>query len=104
VDHGISVEIIDPRTLVPLDKETILASLRKTGRLAIVDEAYATCGVAAEVAAIAVSEAFDELDAPVLRICTLPAPHTFSPTVGAHLVPSTDRIIQEIAQMIGKTL
>lgn len=99
---GISVEVIDPRTLVPLDKKTILASLAKTGRLAIVDEAYASCGMAAEIAAIAAAEALDELDAPVRRICALPAPHTFSPTVDAFLVPSVDRITEEIATLMGK--
>lgn len=99
---GISVEVIDPRTIAPLDKATILDSLAKTGRLAIVDEAYAACGMAAEIAAIAVSEGFDDLDAPVLRICTLPAPHTFSPTVDAYLVPSAQRIASEVASMLGK--
>ncbi len=99
---GISVEVIDPRTLVPLDKPAILSSLAKTGRLAIVDEAYATCGMAAEVAAIAATEALDELDAPVLRICTLPAPHTFSPSVDAYLVPSVNRIVDEVAGMMGR--
>jgi pyruvate/2-oxoglutarate/acetoin dehydrogenase E1 component len=88
--------------LVPLDKKTILGSLAKTGRLAIVDEAYASCGMAAEIAAIAAAEALDELDAPVLRICALPAPHTFSPSVDAFLVPSVDRITEEIATLMGK--
>ncbi len=100
--RGISVEVIDPRTLVPLDKETILQSVARTGRLAIADEAYASCGMAAEIAAIAAAEALDDLDAPVLRICTLPAPHTFSPTVDAWLVPSADRIAAEIAAMFAK--
>jgi pyruvate/2-oxoglutarate/acetoin dehydrogenase E1 component len=98
----ISVEVVDPRTLVPLDKTTILTSLAKTGRLAIADEAYATCGMAAEIAAIAVTEGFDDLDAPVLRVCTLPAPHTFSPTVDAFLVPSADKIAGEILREFGK--
>jgi pyruvate/2-oxoglutarate/acetoin dehydrogenase E1 component len=103
-EQGISAEVIDPRTLVPLDKGTILNSLAKTGRLAIVDEAYATCGMAAEIAAIAACEALDELDAPIRRICALPAPHTFSPSVDAYLVPSVERIVQEIESMMGKTL
>ena len=101
-EQGISVEVIDPRTLVPLDKSAILQSVSKTGRLAIVDEAYAVCGMAAEIAAIAATEAFDDLDSPVLRICTLPAPHTFSPTVDAYLVPSAERIAAEIAGMLGE--
>lgn len=103
-EQGISLEVIDPRTLVPLDKATILSSLAKTGRLAIVDEAYASCGMAAEIAAIAACEALDELDAPILRICALPAPHTFSPTVDSYLVPSVDRIVLEIENMMSKAL
>jgi pyruvate/2-oxoglutarate/acetoin dehydrogenase E1 component len=103
-EHGISAEVVDPRTLVPLDKTTILNSLARTGRLAIIDEAYATCGMAAEIAAVAACEALDELDAPILRICALPAPHTFSPSVDAYLVPSVERIVQEIETMMGITL
>lgn len=103
-NRGISAEVIDPRTLVPFDKETILGSLAKTGRLAIVDEAYATCGMAAEVAALAATKALDRLHAPVRRICALPAPHTFSPTVDSHLVPSVDRIAREIGQMVERNL
>jgi pyruvate/2-oxoglutarate/acetoin dehydrogenase E1 component len=99
--QGISLEVIDPRTISPFDKESILASLAKTGRLAIVDEAYANCGMAAEISAIAACEGLDELDAPVLRICTRPAPHTFSPSIDPYLVPSVDRIVKEIARMMG---
>jgi pyruvate/2-oxoglutarate/acetoin dehydrogenase E1 component len=102
--QGISAEVIDPRTLVPLDKSTILESLAKTGRLAIVDEAYATCGVAAEIAAIAASEALYDLDAPVLRICALPTPHTFSPSADAYLVPSVDRIVREVSDLLRKSM
>jgi 2-oxoisovalerate dehydrogenase E1 component len=101
--EGISLEVIDPRTISPLDKETILGSLEKTGRLAIVDEAYATCGIAAEICAIAATEALDQLDAPVLRICTYPAPHTFSPTVDGYLIPSVSRITREIRQMMASS-
>jgi pyruvate/2-oxoglutarate/acetoin dehydrogenase E1 component len=96
---GISVEVIDPRTIAPFDKATLLESIGRTGRVAIVDEAYATCGMAAEIAAIAATEAFDDLDAPPLRICALPAPHTFSPSVDAYLVPSIERIASEIKGM-----
>lgn len=102
--EGISVEVIDPRTLVPFDKETILTSVAKTGRLVIVDEAYASCGVSAEIAAIVGSEALYELDAPILRICTLPAPHAFSPSLDNYLVPSVDRIVSEVAALVGKKL
>jgi len=102
--EGISVEIIDPRTLVPFDKETILTSVAKTGHLVIVDEAYASCGVSAEIAAIVASEALYELDAPILRICTLPAPHAFSPSLDNYLVPSVERIVREVASLVGKKL
>ena len=102
--EGISVEVIDPRTLAPFDKETILNSVAKTGRLAIVDEAYASCGVSAEIAAIIASEALYELDAPVLRICTLPAPHAFSPSLDTYLIPSVERIVREVAALAGKQL
>ena len=102
--QGISAEIIDPRTLVPLDKDAILKSVAKTGRLAIVDEAYATCGAAAEIAAMAASEGLYDLDAPVLRICALPAPHTFSPSVDAYLVPSVERIVGEVSELLSKKM
>jgi len=102
--EGVSVEIIDPRTLAPFDRETILTSVAKTGRLVIVDEAYAACGVSAEIAAIVAGEALYELDAPILRICTLPAPHAFSPSLDNYLVPSVDRIVTEVAALVGKKI
>jgi len=103
-EQGISVEVIDPRTLVPFDKETVLSSVAKTGRVVIVDEAYASCGVSAEIAAIVASEALYELDAPVLRICTLPAPHAFSPSLDNYLIPSVERIVSEVTALVGSDL
>jgi acetoin:2,6-dichlorophenolindophenol oxidoreductase subunit beta len=100
-ERGISVEVIDPRTLVPFDKDTILTSVAKTGRLAILDEAYASCGLAAEIAAIVAGEALYDLDAPIHRICTLPAPHAFSPSLDNYLVPSVDRIVSELNSLFG---
>lgn len=99
---GISAEVIDPRTVAPLDKSTILDSIRKTGRLAIIDEAYAKCGFAAEIAALAAEEALDFLDAPVLRICSLPAPHGFSPSLVGAVLPSPDRIVREIEGLFAR--
>jgi pyruvate dehydrogenase E1 component beta subunit len=98
--QGISVEVIDPRTVAPLDKDTILDSIVKTGHLAIADEAYSTCGFTAEVAAIAAEEVLDELDAPVRRICSLPAPRAFSPSLDSYLQPSTERIVREITELL----
>jgi pyruvate/2-oxoglutarate/acetoin dehydrogenase E1 component len=94
------VEVIDPRTVAPLDREAILNSVAKTGRLAMVDEAYAACGFSAEVAALVAEEALDELDAPVRRICALPAPHAFSPSLDAYLQPTTDKIVSAITAMM----
>lgn len=96
----ISVEVIDPRTLVPLDKSTILDSVARTGRLAIVDEAYPGCGFAAELSAVVAEEAVDELDAPVRRICARPAPHAFSPSLNNYLLPSVERIVREVADIV----
>ncbi len=97
---GISVEVIDPRTVAPLDRGAILNSVAKTGRLAIVDEAYAACGFSAEVAALVAEEALDELDAPVRRICALPAPHAFSPSLDGHLRPTADKIVSAVSEMM----
>ena len=101
-ENGISVEIIDPRTLAPFDKDTILTSVAKTGRLVILDEAYASCGVSAEIAAIVATEALYDLDAPIHRICALPAPHAFSPSLDTHLIPSVDRIVSEVSGLLDK--
>jgi pyruvate/2-oxoglutarate/acetoin dehydrogenase E1 component len=97
---GISVEVIDPRTVVPLDREAILGSVAKTGRLVIADEAYANCGFSAEIAAMVAEEALEDLDAPVRRICALPAPHAFSPSLDGYLRPSTERIVREVTEMM----
>src|SRR5208283_2755986 len=98
--QGISAEVIDPRTVAPLDEEAILRSVAKTGRLAIADEAYATCGFAAEVAALAAEKALDELDVPVRRICALPAPHAFSPSLDSQISPSVERIVREVTELM----
>jgi acetoin:2,6-dichlorophenolindophenol oxidoreductase subunit beta len=94
--QGISAEVIDPRTIVPLDRNAITESIRKTGRVAVVDEAPANCGFSAEVFAIACEDCFDDLDGPPLRICSLPAPNPFSPVLEDQMIPSVDRIVSEI--------
>ncbi len=94
--EGISVEILDLRTLVPMDEAAILASVAKTGRLIVVDEAYETCGVGAEIAALVVAKGFDYLDAPIARVSMFQAPHPFSPPLEAALLPSTDKILAAV--------
>ena len=97
---GISVEVIDPRTLQPLDEETILGSVRKTNRLLIVHEAWVRGGFGAEVAAMVVDKAFDYLDAPVAR---LGAPHTpmpYNDRLELEVIPSQDRIVEAVRALL----
>jgi pyruvate/2-oxoglutarate/acetoin dehydrogenase E1 component len=100
--QSISVEVIDPRTLVPLDVETIRASVRKTGRLVIVDEAPPTCSVASEIAAIVVEDlaTFRALRAPVQRVCAASVPVPYSPTLEKAALPDRARIIAAIRQVL----
>jgi 2-oxoisovalerate dehydrogenase E1 component len=91
--QGISCEVIDLRTIVPLDVDTIVASVAKTGRLLVVDEAYSMCGVGAEIAAAMMEHAFDELDAPVGRVHTEPVAQPFSPAHEGAVVVSNERIM-----------
>ena len=97
----ISVEVIDPRTLVPLDEEAILRSVQKTGRLVVVDEDYERCGFSAEVAAIAAEKAFKHLTSPVIRVATPNVPIPFSPVLEKHLLPSTDKIVRAVKSLLG---
>jgi 2-oxoisovalerate dehydrogenase E1 component len=99
--EGISVELIDPRTLVPLDTETIIGSVEKTGRLVIVEEGCLTGGLGAEVAAIAAKEAFDHLDAPIERVAAPDAPVPFAPLLEKMVIPSEERIERAIRAAVG---
>jgi len=90
--EGISTEVIDPRTIVPLDQEAILQSVKKTGRLVIVDEAQAFCGFSAEAAAMVCEHAVDYLDAPIKRVCAQHTPHPFNPVLESAMLPSVDQI------------
>jgi 2-oxoisovalerate dehydrogenase E1 component len=99
---GISVEVIDPRTVAPLDIDTILESVHKTGRLLIVDEDYAPAGMGAEIAAQAADLGFDDLDAPVRRLNGLHTPVPYSPPLEAHVVPNRERIAQAIRNLVAE--
>src|SRR6266403_5180960 len=100
--EGISVEVVDPRTLVPLDRQTIGRSVQKTGRLVIADEAGPTAGFAAEVAAVAAEDAatFARLKAPVKRVCALQVPIPYSPVLENHVFPDRQRIIDGIREVL----
>lgn len=91
--EGISAEVIDPRTLVPLDKELILNSVRKTGRLVVVEEDNKTGGWAGDIAATVAEEAFWYLDAPIKRVSAPDTPPPFAPVMEAYYLPSVDKII-----------
>jgi len=99
-EQGISAEVIDPRTIVPLDRETILASIRKTRKLAVIDESPPSCSFAAELMAMAVEDCFDVLDVRPRRICSLSVPNPFSPVLENQMIPSVDRIVAEVRQML----
>lgn len=100
--ENISIEIIDPRTLAPLDINTILQSVRKTGRLLIVDETFAPCGVGAEIAAQVMAQGFDDLDAPVQRLNGLHTPTPYSLPLEAAVVPNTNQIEQSIRDLLAE--
>src|SRR5881628_1704999 len=97
--EGISVELIDPRTVAPLDIETIGRSVAKTGRLLIVDESFAPCGIGAEIAAQLADCGFADLDAPIRRLNGLHTPTPYSPPLEAAVVPGVGSIAQAIRDL-----
>jgi 2-oxoisovalerate dehydrogenase E1 component len=100
--EGASVEVIDPRTLAPLDIPAILASVHKTGRLLIVDEWFGPCGIGAEIAAQVMDQAFDDLDAPVRRLNGVHTPTPYSPPLEAALIPNTQGVTQAIRDLLAE--
>jgi pyruvate dehydrogenase E1 component beta subunit len=100
--EGISLEVIDPRTLVPFDKATVLRSVQKTGRLVVVDEACQTCSAAAEVVAFVTSdrETFGKLKAAPARVCGLDVPIPFSPPMEQYALPDKQKIVQAVREII----
>ena len=94
--EGVSVEVIDPRTLSPLDEETILESVKKTNHLVIVHEEVKFAGSGAEIAAMVAEKAFDYLDAPIIRVGAPFTPVPFSPVLEKEFIPNEEKIIQAI--------
>jgi pyruvate/2-oxoglutarate/acetoin dehydrogenase E1 component len=97
---GIELEVIDPRTLVPLDLDTIVASVRKTGRLIVAHEAYERCGVGAEIVTQVVAAAFDALDAPPVRLCGANVPVPYSAALEGAALPQVDDIVAAARQLM----
>jgi pyruvate dehydrogenase E1 component beta subunit len=98
-EEGIQAEVIDPRTLIPLDRELILDSVRKTGRLVVVEEDNRSHGWGAEIAAMVAEEAFFWLDAPVRRVSAPDTPPPFAPPMEAYYVPSVERVAQAVRSL-----
>jgi acetoin:2,6-dichlorophenolindophenol oxidoreductase subunit beta len=98
---GISAEILDLRSLVPLDRDAILESLRKTHRLVVVDEDYHSFGMTGEVIATAVEGAFDYLDAPPVRVATPDIVIPYSRPLEQFALPSSDKIVAAVEQLVG---
>jgi len=99
---GISLEVVDPRTLRPLDRDTILNSVEKTGRLMVVHEACKTGGFGAEIAAIVAEQAFDYLDAPIKRVAALDSPIPFNPRLEEYVLPNENDIKKAALELMGK--
>jgi pyruvate dehydrogenase E1 component beta subunit len=97
--EGISAEVVDPRTLVPLDKATILKSVAKTGRVVVADETQLSCGVASEIAAIIVEEGFESLRAPIKRVAIPNVPIPFHESEEIFVTPTTERIMAAVKQI-----
>lgn len=98
-EEGISVEVIDPRTLAPLDLKTVCSSVSKTGRLLVVDQTFAPCGIGAEVAAQVMDAVFDDLDAPIRRLNGLHTPTPYSPPLEQAVVPQSETIATAIREL-----
>jgi pyruvate/2-oxoglutarate/acetoin dehydrogenase E1 component len=97
--EDISLEVVDPRSLVPLDEETILASVEKTGRVVIAQEAVTRSGFSAEIAAVIAEKALDYLDAPLKRVGSKPAPIPFAGVLEQFILPDTDDIIAAVREL-----
>lgn len=98
--EGISVEVVDPRTIAPLDKETIYNSIRKTHRVAIVEESNKTAGIGAELAAAFQEEMYDELDGPIARIAALDVPMPYNITMEHYCIPDVEDICKAVRAML----
>jgi 2-oxoisovalerate dehydrogenase E1 component beta subunit len=98
--EGIALEVVDLRTLVPLDEETVLDSVRRTNRVVVASEANRTCGFAAEVAARITERAFKWLDAPVMRVTAADVPTPFAPTLEQEVLPSAQRLKAAVLELL----
>jgi acetoin:2,6-dichlorophenolindophenol oxidoreductase subunit beta len=98
---GIEVEVVDPRSLSPLDEDTILDSVAKTNRVIIIDEATPRCNVATDIAAIIADKGFDLLDAPIKRITAPHTPVPFSPPLEDLYLPTPEKVVEVVSELLG---
>src|SRR5256714_7555618 len=101
-EEGVSAEVVDPRTLVPLDRDAQIASAKKTGRVVVVDEGHQSYGASAELAAVVAEGAFWHLDAPVRRLGAMDVPIPFSPPLEDATVPTPERVAEAALTLLGK--
>ncbi|HMO75487.1 MAG TPA: transketolase C-terminal domain-containing protein, partial [Sphingopyxis sp.] len=94
--EGIEAEVIDLRTLRPLDTETVLASLKRTNRLVVVEEGWPVCSIASELAMVAMEQGFDDLDAPVLRVCNEDVPLPYAANLEKAALVDVPRVIKAV--------
>jgi pyruvate dehydrogenase E1 component beta subunit len=99
---GISIEVIDPRTLTPLDVDTLVESVKKTAHCIVVDEGYTRFGATAEIASLVAHRAFDSLDAPVERIGAMDVPVPFSPSLEDRTIPDADVVVERAKALVGR--
>lgn len=98
--RGISVEVIDLRTIQPLDKDAIKKSVRKTGRLIVASDDMKTCGIGAEIASIVYEEVFDSLSAPLVRVCSPDIPVPFSPQLEKQYMPNSEKVEKAVEEVL----
>ncbi|KHD86129.1 alpha-ketoacid dehydrogenase subunit beta [Heyndrickxia ginsengihumi] len=102
--NGIELEVIDPRSLSPLDEDTILSSVAKTNRLIVIDEANPRCSVATDIASLVADKGFDDLDAPIKKITAPHTPVPFSPQLEDIYLPTPEKVIQVVSELLGETI
>ena len=101
--EGVSVEVIDPRTLVPFDEDLVLASVGKTGHLIVVDEARESCSAASQIAAVVAEKGFSLLRGPIRRVTTPNVAMPYAPNAEAHVIPGEARIAAAVRQLLGRS-
>jgi acetoin:2,6-dichlorophenolindophenol oxidoreductase subunit beta len=100
-DQDVSVEVVDPRTLVPFDEAALLASVEKTGRLVVVDEARECCGAASQIAAVVAEKGFRALKEPIRRVTTPNVAMPYAPVAERHVIPNEERIVGAVLGLVG---